>query len=443
MPLTDGEKSKLQTYVKKKDRGREPVFVGRKDLFKLVAHNAQAAADGDVEGRTICLAGPPGIGKTAFLNELRRRAQASSWPLPHVACVSVSASNLRSPDLVLAAIASQIPSEWKGSSEKVGKLLGDMTGASVTAGAFGFSLGTSATWSKDEADPDPTMPWGHVERLLREGDAPCGAVICLLVDEAQGLSPTPGSEANLLLASLHEGPPATGLGLPPVFAVLAGLAHTPDVIERTISHLAGGNLRHMRNLSGPESKQYVEGTLNFLGVSRADAGHGPLAEWIVGECGDFPHHLRSAMGAVAEGLLEADSLALSDLDGAFVMESLRARRVEYYNRRVRDVVGQVRSELGTLMRIWSRRAEPTVLEAGQDDLDDLIDGLSDRRRKRLDEDFGVRSSVGLMREMVKRGVIMTDDESGGCRCPIDSLISWMETGKHSFREPFPSSNGAS
>lgn len=79
MPLTEAQREALQAYSEKKDRGREPVFVGREDLFDLAAGNARAASRGDAEGRTVCIAGPPGIGETAFLREMRERTAAGEW----------------------------------------------------------------------------------------------------------------------------------------------------------------------------------------------------------------------------------------------------------------------------------------------------------------------------------------------------------------------------
>lgn len=375
MSLTDAERERLDRYRRKGDRAEEPVFVGREDLFSLISDNAAAAADGDAKGRTVCLAGPPGVGKTAFLSALKRRVKTPEWGGPPMACVDVSAANLHSPALVLAGIASQIPPEWKRPNEDVRALLGRLTGASVSFGA-GFTLSASASWSARQAEADPTMPWMQAAKIPKEGGPPSDAVICLLIDEAHSLRPTPAEKINWLLHSLHEGPPSEGRALIPAFAVLAGHTHTPEVLEKSISRrFADGNQQYMHGLADAESQQYVERTLDHLGVPDTDPGRWALAHWVVGECGGFPHHLRNAMSSVAEGMLQADGFALSGLDGAFVEERLRKRREGYYEVRTKGAVGQVRAELGALLRDWSTKGCPSDKEHGEAALHKFLKGL--------------------------------------------------------------------
>lgn len=434
MSLTNEDRAKLQKYRRKDDRAEEPVFVGREDLFRLIEDNAAAAADGDDKGRTVCLAGPPGIGKTAFLSALKRRAGTPTWDGPPVSFVKVSAANLHNPGLVLAAVASQLPEGWRRPNDEARGLLGRITGAGVDVSALGFTLSASATWDARQPEPDPTMPWARLAEIPKEGGAPDGAVVCLLVDEAHSLKPTPGDKVNWLLHSLHKGPEG---GVPlPAFAVLAGHTHTPDVLERSISRrLAGGNEQYMQSLSEAESLRYVEGTLSHLGVSGSDPGRKTLAHWIVTECGGFPHHLRNAMGAVAEGLLRTDGLALSSLDGGFIEERLRLRREAYYDKRTQGSVGQARGEFGALLRKWSLGGGPPDKAAGAQALQKFLKILDPDVRTLMPSKNGAE----LMDEMVQGGVLVADRAGGGCRCPIDSLIAWMEgDGKqHVLRSEFP------
>ena len=80
-------REKVQDYVDAGDRGEEPVYVGREDLFDKVARMAgkvarmaRSAVRGQTDSRTIVVSGAPGAGKTAFVRELTRRWNDGSRP---------------------------------------------------------------------------------------------------------------------------------------------------------------------------------------------------------------------------------------------------------------------------------------------------------------------------------------------------------------------------
>ena len=229
---------------------------------------------------------------------------------------------------------------------------------------------------------------------------------------------------------------------PPVFAVLAGHTHTPTVLEPSISQrYATGNLRYMEPLSPDESRDYVLGVLGHLGSVGGRSEKAALADWVAGECGGFPHHLRNAMEAVARGMLRADSLRLADLDGGLVAGDLRERRESYYRLRAEGPVATLARALGPLLSDWSGRDRPVGDAEAEEELDGLVHGLPDKVRRRLAE-ADVGSGRGLMDEMVRGGVLMPDAVDGrGCRCPIDSMVKWLERGSHAGRAPFPNLAG--
>lgn len=433
MPLSGPQKVRIGKYFDKADRGGEPVFVGRADLFEVVARNARAAANGDVEGRTVCLAGPPGVGKTAFLRALGERAPGGGWGGPPMACIEIPPAHLRSPARVLAAIAWQLPKDWRPPTEALLEPLRNISGAGVSVGAAGFNF--SATLDRQTLE-SPLMPWEELPTALKR--LPPGAVLCLSVDEAHTLPNTLGEDRNLLLQSVHMGPPPMRRGVPPpVFAVLAGHTQTPEVLEPSISQrYATGNLRYLGSLSHDESVSYVLGTLRHLQGSGRDPHRNALAQWVAGECGGFPHHLRNALESVAEGMLHADSLQLADLDGAFVADDLRKRRELYYEARAKGAVATISRQLGALLRGWSLGRGPDGREQGEVALDSFLRELPPETQGLLAAK-GVTNGVALMEEMIRRGVLMHDRAGGGCRCPIDSLIRWLEMGSHVGRAPFP------
>lgn len=438
MSLTPRARERLRKYRRTKDRGAEPVYVGREDVFSLVADNAAAAADGDVEGRTICIAGPPGVGKTAFLRALAERAPGGSWGGPLMACIKIPPAHLHSPARVLAAIAWQLPKEWRPPTEALLEPLRNISGTGVSIGAAGFSFSASLERRLPE---NPLMPWEELPAALKR--LPSGAALCLTVDEAHTLPNTPGEERHLLLQSLHMGPPPMrgGAPPPPVFAVLAGHTHTPKVLRPSISgRFADGNVDYLSALSYAESRTYAAGVLDHLGVSPRDPGRGALIDWVAGECGGFPHHLRNAMQTVAEGLLRTESLALADLDGAFVSRQLRERRERYYRARAEGPISVIAPQLGVLLDDWSRRSPPVREAQGRWELSKMLEDAPDGVRREIAEE-GVVSGRGLMEEMVRRGVLMPDADGRGCRCPIDSMIGWLESGSYAGRAHFPTLAG--
>ena len=267
-------------------------------------------------------------------------------------------------------------------------------------------------------------------------------MICLVVDEAHKLAPTPGAYGNDCLLSLHEGPPrivsgAGEIARAPVFAVFAGHTHTPEVLEGSISgRFASKNVHYMGGLSQDESLSYALGILGHLEVRERGPDREAVAAWVVGECAGFPHHLRNAMASIAEGLLRADGLRLADLDGAFVAGALRERRESYYRVRTEGAIAAIAPQLGALLRDWSRRPVPVDNVRGTRELAALIEGLSAEERGDLDK-FGISDGHDLMRELVRKGALTPDADGRGCRCPIDSLIGWIERKAHTGRAPFP------
>ncbi len=438
MPLTPVQRLRLEKYRKIGDRGVEPVYVGREDLFRLVADNADAVANGDVAGRTVCIAGPPGVGKTAFLAALAGRSSESGWGGPKMLCVKMPVDALRrGTAAIVDELAKALPEPWRPPTKFIPYVLGKLGVGSFQATLPGQVGGVGLTPEDGERPPSEAVdfPWRDMPRLL--GRVPPDMVVCLYVDEAHGLQASAG-DRNVAAASLHEGPP-DDVSRPGrrLFAVFAGHTHTPDVLRPSISkRFRDGNVHYMGNLSEDESLRYVFGTLDRLGVLAQDINRKPLAHWTVGECGGFPHHLRSAMESIAEGLLQADGLSLAGLDGEFVSQRLRARRERYYGVRTDGVVDMAAPQLGALLRDWSRRSAPVTKAQGRRDLSHLLAGLPEDVRADMAK-RGVASGDDLLEEMVGNGALMTDRSGGGCRCPIDSLIGWLRNGEHAGKAPFP------
>jgi len=275
--MSPEQRQKLRSYAEREDREPEPVFVGREDLFDIVAKNVRGAVERSLStGKTVCVTGPPGVGKSAFVNELKNFC--SKWKFgggdAHV--VEINRADLHHPGCVLAAVANACADE--GFKFNGRKLRERLKGFGIGFSTPGGGVRASLTWEPKSRAPFASFPVDLFREggktLLERGDA-----FILAVDEAQGIDPTPGSRANALLAHLHQ-----GIDLP-IVPVLAGLPNTQENLRETISRYSMCNEAFMVGLKDEESIHYVEEMLDWLGAEGTPAQREALADWIVTECG--------------------------------------------------------------------------------------------------------------------------------------------------------------
>ena len=383
----------------------EPVFVGRDDLFRMVSDAAGACADGHPQGQTVCVSGPPGIGKTAFLAELRRRGRGD-WGGPPLAAASVPANMLHDPRVVLRSLVDALPDDWCGAGKGV---ILDRIGTILKRGASFSVFGMGAALGPAQPEPEGDILGDGLAEVLR--GLPEGVAVCLFVDEAQQLDPTPGKNRNDLLANIHSGWHARH----PLFVLLAGLAQTPDVIRSSISRLAGRRSLRMQALARSESKAYVNGILDHFGME------GPrrrLVDWIVCECCGFPHHLRSAMTALGEEVLHAGSANLKDLDLARVAKGIADLREDYYETRLSGL-GPALPLARRLLDDWGSKGVSRT--QAEDDAETQI-AQADSSRANLLRRAGLDTGIDLVDAMISGGLLAAGAEyPTRWRCLIPSL----------------------
>jgi len=271
------QRQKLKDYAAQKDRRPEPVFAGRRDLFKVVEENVHmVSTDGKSTGSTVCITGPAGVGKSAFANALKKRKKLGDYT---VHCVGIDKSSLHHPGCVLAAFANQIEDFTFGAP-----FYERLSGFGVGVSAVGAGGNISFSWEPRSKPPFTTFP----EDLFREGAKKLlakGHAFILIVDEAQRLKPTPGGPANDLLSNLHHQPVNA-----PIVPVLLGQPGTQQEIKDTISasRYSDGNEPFMVGLDEEDRRKYVEKMFGWLEIEGKPEQREALGQWILAECGGWP-----------------------------------------------------------------------------------------------------------------------------------------------------------
>ena len=417
--MNEAQRERIREYAQLGDRGTEPLFVGREDLFRTVAASAGACVAGQPQGQTVCLSGPSGIGKTAFLTELRRRGRRD-WGGPPLAAASVPANMLHDPRVVLRSLVDALPDDWCGAGKGV---ILDRIGTILKRGASFSVFGMGAALGPAPPEPEGDILGDGLAEVLR--GLPEGVAVCLFVDEAQQLDPTPGKNRNDLLANIHSGWHARH----PLFVLLAGLAQTPDVIRSSISRLAGRRSLRMQALARSESKAYVNGILDYFGME------GPrrrLVDWIVCECCGFPHHLRSAMTALGEEVLHVGSANLKDLDLARVAKGIADLREDYYETRLSGL-GPALPLARRLLDDWG--PEGVSRERATTDARFLLTKQDESMREEVSA-VGMGSGEKLFSAMIGSGLLAAGvDRPPRWRCLIPSLRQYVLTGTFRTRPP--------
>ncbi len=291
MSLAPEQRERIQIHVDAGDRETEPVFVGREDLFDAANRNIASAALGRTKGRTLCLSGPPGIGKTAFVTECAKRLRESK---SRAIAFSVAPDQLRNPVSILRSLhAALVPLEawFPDLARSAGQFLSALRLEEI--GILGLKVKFDRT-AEQRGLPaeDRAFPWNAVGAMIGGMDAGSVPVLVPMVDEAHGLDGSDGRAGarNKVLQDLHMGGPL------PVVPILAGHVQTPDILAASISgRYATGNESPMQCLSETESLEYAEWMLNFY---EARGNRTQVARWIASECGGFPHHLRNAVAAI-------------------------------------------------------------------------------------------------------------------------------------------------
>ena len=409
----DAWRTKVQDYIDTGDRGEEPCFVGRADLFDKVRSMVRSARRGARDSRTIIVNGAPGAGKTAFVREVHKRWRDAA------VVVELEPGDMNPVKLF----------------RKVSGIL-DVRVSERKDRARTSDVGASAGFAKARmSETITTVSPGDLERLRESDGVPWELLqerfgkhlnkdrpLILLCDEAQNL--TPSDARATFLGSLHHGDHdnRTPIPLVPVFA---GLADTRTRLRDCgLTRPTEDNVIPLSGLSREESQEYALRVLEHLGAVATQGELVRWRDWFVDNCDCWPQHLRSQMTAVAKAMRRTDSRTLRQLDGAWIARTASERRNGQYGDRL-EAVG------------------PNYPQALVAELAETADRNGGARREQLIEvadAYAVRTGKsftgeGVVADAIHAGVLQHIKPGHIYGCPIPSLRKWLTGREHVVPPP--------
>ena len=296
---------------KSTDRGATPYFHGRKPI--LDSFEKRLVDDKEKKEGTIFLVqGPPGIGKSALLDECRKKAKKKEWEVRKLVVTA-----LWDPDLMAECLGLK---KKEVATEKT-------TGGGGKLEYFGASLegGLSRTTKKATPKVSPRS-------LIQKIKGP----LLLILDEAQHL----GEDSRItgayqddvrdLLNQIHNGE----LGKP-VILLAGGLGMTHAAFKALgISRMAEKCKFDMKPLEKEEERLIIRNWLEKAGKATGDVTH--WIDTITTETVRWPRHVDSYARNAARLIRDNHGEMTEDLLRS-VMETGRENRMEYYQARLDGV----------------------------------------------------------------------------------------------------------
>ena len=371
-----------------RDRGPTLCFAGRVDELDILHHGLERTLRdrrSAING-VVLITGVPGIGKTQLTEEFVRHVEKNS----SAKCLYVGVDTLRSPLHMFRAIAEKLGVRGVRRSvlrefEKSAGLKRQIVG--VQAGAATERGGVTVSDAVDKAPPPFEAMLASVSGHATWTDA--GALV-LVVDEVQSASP----DALANLAVLH-----TGRHGCPIFAVAAGLQHSPEVVA------PHGMSRHtalaLGLLSDEETRDAIAGALEAVGIEITADAIGSLARASM----NFPQHVNGYIRGVAQ--VFDKGVDVNSRDG--LVEAIRlgtSLRTSYYAGRMRAMPRVSRIHpLAIAMNESGREKMP--LDEGVDIVgESAINDALKHGVLAIDEDdvlsFGIPSFLSHMVESARR-----------------------------------------
>jgi len=210
-------------------------------------------------------------------------------------------------------------------------------------------------------------------------------------------------------------------------------------VAKSISgRFATGNEHPMKPLFPKESRDYVLKTINYLIPKIKGEVNERIADWLCGECSDWPHHLRNGMASIVQTVLESDTDHPEHWDSHYMMNIFQDARTEYYEKRLSGPMSDFPS-LAT--RVFTAIDEPLTRGSAvgkfQQVLDDFWKEYPTNRDALAEQ--GVNNASALVRHLVAQGVLARTVPKNNIllQPSILSLKTYVIEGEHRFNKSFP------
>ncbi len=296
---------------KSTDRGATPYFHGRTPILDSFENRLVDDKENN-EGTIFLVQGPPGIGKTALLDECRKKAKREKWEVRKLVVTA-----LWDPDLMAECLGLK---KKEVATEKT-------IGGGGKVKYFGASLEGGLSRTTKKATPKVTP-----KSLIQKIKDP----LLLILDEAQRMGESKNingpykDEVSDLLTEIHNGE----LGKP-VILLAGGLGMTHAAFKALgISRMAAQCHFDMKPLEEEEERQVIKNWLKRAGKAKGDT-----TDWInaiTQETYLWPRHVDSYARNAAHLVYANDGVMTPELL-RLVMEKGREERMEYYQGRLYGV----------------------------------------------------------------------------------------------------------
>ena len=269
---------------------------------------------------------------------------------------------------------------------------------------------------KDAAElPKRPNTLGRLEQQI-SSDTGKRTVVCLLVDEIQGITEKSASAVQLLHTHAFS---------PPILPIYAGLDDSIDQLQRIggISRLSANARMTMGTLRDGSATEAIEQLFEMYRVQSDARTRNAWAQAIEEAAVDFAQHLHVALQTACDVLMASGGTARAE-DTAEVRRRAIARRERFYAAKISDIV---RIHAHAVLDVV-HRATATKTPVTKTDLVRWATKEAMHRHDPLARDFSNEDARELVERIRQQGVLhfATQDRAD---VPLPSLRDWL-TGRY-------------
>ena len=401
----------LNDFSHTRDRHLSPIFAGRHEETERVLKQIELCAKYHHEGigaagGTMLITGPPGMGKSAFLERLATHAP-QYYGNTQIIPVTVNLNPLRTDQDLNQQIAHAIEEEKSPTR--------------VTLEALASTLSDNLRRTIGIPEPFASTLYTIGKQIMQHTKTV--PVVCILIDEIQTATEANGS----ILRQLH-----TQKFSPPILPVFAGLSNAPSVLDDIgISRYSDQAHIPLGLLPQKDARQAVYQLFERYHVQGSNKNKEALANLIARKSSGFPQHLHVGLAGASLMLAESGGV-LSDNPCRFAEQLTLAERIATM-RREKFYASKMNGMLDTYGHTVLDLIHQTQDRSRYISRNQLIDWayLSMQRRNPFQHKPTHEEAVELVKQMHRRGILELNPE-GRVEVPIPSMLTWL-TGEYAKR----------